>query len=447
MPVFNTIDEATFDLNCDGIAVVNNGSLVSTNGAFVSMLGLRGDSILNLPFDALLSPEARSAFKDASANAMAAGSPITLRTTLIHREGHTVHIECSLRPATVGDEYVLVIFARDISTINHLEQQLKLATDKLTFFSKWVRKSSAGIIETNQRLSNEIRRRSVAEKMKDDSDRRFRTIAETIPEVFWIYSHNEKKLIYVSPAFEKIYDRPSEEYYRNPDLWREVIHPDDQCSVRESLDNHFGEEREIEYRILRPDWSIRWIRDRIFPVRDAAGDITQIVGFCEDITDHKHLEEDLRRLSVTDGLTGLFNHNHFFQVIFQEVERAKRISYPLSIVIFDINHFKQYNDLHGHLKGDDILAAVGRVTRQVIRAGVDTAFRYGGDEFVIILPNTTHEGAVILQTRLRDTIRQHNAGIEISAGIAQLAEGQSVEEFIEVADSAMYLDKGKGTAS
>jgi diguanylate cyclase (GGDEF)-like protein/PAS domain S-box-containing protein len=447
MPPFNTIDEAAFELTGDGIVVVRDGSVISTNGTFLRMLDRQRDSIVNRPFDTLLAPQARSAFMNSSEKVLAVGSTDTFRTALMHQQGHAIQVECSLRPAELDDYDVLFIFIRDISSINRLEQELKLTTDKLVFFGKWVRKGSAEIIEMNQRLSNEVKRRDIAEKMKDDSDRRFRTIAETIPEVFWIYSHHEKKLLYVSPAFERIYDRPSEEYYRNPDLWREVIHPDDMDIVRESLDNYFGKERELEYRILRPDWSICWIRDRIFPVRNAAGEIIHIVGFCEDITDRKRLEEDLRKLSVTDGLTGLFNHQHFFHMINEEVERAKRISYPLSLIMFDIDSFKKYNDVHGHLKADDVLREVGRLTQQIIRSAVDTAFRYGGDEFIIISPNTTHEGAAALETRLRDTIRQHTPDIEISAGIALLSEGQSIEEFIEAADSAMYLNKVKSAGS
>ncbi len=443
MPAFNTTDEAAYQLNRDGIVVVKDGDVVSANEAFVRMVGRQRDSIVDHPFDAQLTPEARSTFRKVSAKVLAAGSPDAFRTALSHQDGHAVKVECSLRPATVGDEDVVFIFARDICEKWQLEQQMKLTTDKLVFFSKWVNKSSAEIIEINERLNTEIKRRNVAEKTKDDIDRRFRTIAEVIPEVFWMYSHREKKLLYVSPAFDKTYGRPSEEYYRNPDLWREVIHPDDLDAVKESLDSFFGKERELEYRILQPDWSIRWIRDRIFPVRDAAGEIIHIVGFCEDVTERKRLEEDLRNLSITDGLTGLFNHQHFFEKLAQEVERARRISYPLSLIMFDLDNFKQYNDRHGHLKGDDVLREVGRVTQQMIRSSVDSAFRYGGDEFTIILPNTTEDGARALKSRIFGAIRERVPEIGISAGIAVLAEGRSVEEFVEAADSAMYLEKGK----
>jgi diguanylate cyclase (GGDEF)-like protein/PAS domain S-box-containing protein len=443
MSTFATSQEAAFELSPDGIVAVRDSMIVAANAAFGRLLGRQTDSIIDGSFESLLTPETISRFKKAAAKVSSGGSPDTVKVSLRHREGHAVPVECSLRSAAVGGEPVLLIFTHDAGPLNLLQQQLKLTTDKLVFFSKWVKKSSGEIIEMNQQLNSEIKLRGMAEKMKDDIDRRFRTIAETIPEVFWMYSHREKKLIYVSPAFEKIYGRPSEEYYRNPDLWREVIHPDDLDAVKESLESFFGTERELEYRILQPDWTIRWIRDRIFPVRDGAGEIIHIVGFCEDITDRKRLEENLRLLSVTDGLTGLFNHQHLFKKLFQEMERSRRIAYPLSLIMFDIDNFKRYNDIHGHLKGDEVLGEVGRVTQQMIRAGVDSAFRYGGDEFVIILPNTGLEGAEALKARLTDTIVGRFPEIGISVGVALMVESQSVEEFIEAVDAAMYHEKDK----
>lgn len=442
MQVFDTIDQAAHLLNRDGIVAVKDGGVISANDTFTAMVGRKRDRIIDHPFDVQLAAESRSNFGKVSAGVMAAGQARTVRTALAHEEGRPVPVECTLKPATVGADTVLLIFARDVTALRALEQQLKLTTDKLVFFSKWVKKSSAEIIETNRRLSSETTRRALAEKTTEDIDRRFRTIAETIPEVFWMYSHREKKLIYVSPAFEKIYCRPSEEYYRNPDLWREVIHPDDQDAVKISLDSFFGQERELEYRILHPDWSTRWIRDRIFPVRDAAGEIIHIVGFCEDITERKRLEDDLRTLSSTDGLTGLFNHQNFLERLAFEVERARSISCPLSLIMFDINEFKRYNDENGHLKGDEVLREVGRVTRQALRSGVDTAFRYGGDEFTVIVPNTPAQGARLLIEQIAAEVSRRIPEIGISAGISELSEGWGVEQLIDAADTAMYLEKG-----
>jgi len=440
---FDTIDRAVHQLNQDGIVVLKNGTVLSANETFSRMVGHSAEHIIGTPFEIQFPPEERSAIKRLSAKVIAAFSPNTIRITLIHEDGHRVPVECCLRPSVVGGENVLIIFIRDIHDVIDLEQRLKVTTDKLVFFTKWVKKSSAEIVEVNRRLKSEIKKRDVAEKSKDDSDQRFRTIAEAIPEVFWMYSHREKRLIYVSPAFEKVYHRPSDEYYRNPDLWREVIHPDDLDAVKDWLESFFGKEREMEYRILQPDWTIRWIRDRIFPVKDSAGEIIHVVGFCEDITERKYLEEDLRRLSITDGLTGLFNHQHFFERLTEEVKRAVMSSSPLSLIIFDIDGFKRYNDEYGHIKGDEALREVGRVTREIIRPGIDIAFRYGGDEFAVIAPNTTEKGAQALRDYISAEVKERIPEVGISAGISVLAEGQSIEAFVEAADTAMYLEKGK----
>ncbi len=441
MTTYNDIGAAVFQQCPEGIVVLNDSGVLSANEAFAALVGYGPEEIIGRPLDVHLIPEGSGRFTRLWTRVLSHDSPERCKTSLIHNDGRRIEVECLLNPVVWAGDAAALIFFRETGRLKEIEEQLKMTTDKLSFFSKWVKKNTAEIIEMNRRLNSEMKKRNAAEKMRDESDERFRAMAEVIPEVFWMYSHHEKKLLYVSPAFEKIYGRPSDEYYRNPELWLQVVHPDDVDFVRESLDNHFGKEREVEYRILHPDWSIRWIRDRIFPIKDDQGEIVHIVGFCEDITGRKHLEEELRLLSITDGLTGLYNQRHFFKKIAEEIERAKRISYPLCLILFDLDNFKQYNDLHGHLKGDDLLREVGRVTQGVIRKGVDTAFRYGGDEFVIIFPNMTEEGARVLEKRIRVVIQEKIHEIGISVGISQLKEHDTAETFIDAADNAMYLDK------
>jgi len=441
MKGYNDIGAAVFQECPEGIVILNDSGVLSANGAFADLVGCGTEEIVGRPLDAHLTPEGSRGFAKLCIRVISHDSLERCKTSLVHNDNRRIEVECVLCPVVWAGDAAALIFFRETGRLKEMEQQLKMTTDKLSFFSKWVKKSTAEIIGMNKRLNSEIKKRNAAEKMRDESVQRFRAMAEVIPEVFWMYSHHEKKLLYVSPAFERIYGRPSDEYYRNPELWLQVVHPDDIDFVRESLDNHFGKEREVEYRILHPDWSIRWIRDRIFPVKDEQGEIVHIVGFCEDITGRKHLEEELRLLSITDGLTGLYNQRHFFKKIAEEIERAERISYPLCLLLFDLDNFKQYNDLHGHLKGDDLLREVGRVTQKVIRKGVDTAFRYGGDEFVIIFPNMTEEGARVLEKRIRLVIREEIHEIGISVGISQLKEHDTAETFIDAADNAMYLDK------
>lgn len=176
------------------------------------------------------------------------------------------------------------------------------------------------------------------------------------------------------------------------------------------------------------------------PLYDRNNTMEGILIVGKDITDRKTIEEELRRLSITDSLTNLFNQRHFYFKLKEEVERAKRTKQSLCLMIIDIDDFKRYNDTHGHLAGDEKLRNVGRIIKQSIRSDVDSAFRYGGDEFSIILPYISIEQAEDVGKRIQKRILD-NEGIEISIGVASLEDTWCLEDFIHTADMAMYSKK------
>ena len=157
------------------------------------------------------------------------------------------------------------------------------------------------------------------------------------------------------------------------------------------------------------------------------------------------LEHQLKRLTVTDDLTGLYNQRDLFEQLPREMERAKRAGSTCSLCLFDLDGFKEYNDTHGHLEGDRLLRTVGAVVSRTIRARTDRAFRYGGDEFVLLLPHTSRAEAQVLVDRLRRAVSQALAGaVGFSAGIAEYSAGMESRDFIEAADRLMYRAKRKG---
>ena len=119
------------------------------------------------------------------------------------------------------------------------------------------------------------------------SESRFRNIAETIEDVFWITSTNKEKIIYISKAYEKIWGRSCESLYEDPYQWVNAIHEDDREAVRIASIKQIAEEYDLEYRIIRPNGEIRWVRDRGFPAQDLNGEYTQIVGVARDISEEK----------------------------------------------------------------------------------------------------------------------------------------------------------------
>lgn len=178
------------------------------------------------------------------------------------------------------------------------------------------------------------------------------------------------------------------------------------------------------------------------------------VGFFHDLTARKEIEEKLRHLSITDSLTGLYNQRYFHVSIARELERARRYERPLSLICYDIDRFKQCNDILGHLEGDNVLRLIGTLLSQNLRQ-TDMAFRYGGDEFFILLPET----ALVNASRTADKIRtlfntqwpyevEYNGTkvdrATLSIGVAQANSAENSEQLIKRADQAMYAAKRDG---
>ena len=163
-----------------------------------------------------------------------------------------------------------------------------------------------------------------------------------------------------------------------------------------------------------------------------------------------YLNHEVERLSITDSLTGLYNVGHLHEELRKEVERSRRTGRPLSLVFFDVDCLKELNDVHGHQAGSRVLEALGRALPTVIRKNVDSAYRWGGDEFVIMLPEAEHDGAYGVAERLRslvaetklDAIKDYD--VTISLGVSELQPGEDPAAFLQRVDMAMYESKRGG---
>ena len=183
-------------------------------------------------------------------------------------------------------------------------------------------------------------------------------------------------------------------------------------------------------------------------VRD--GEEIGSIGFFHDLTERKRLEADLRRASLTDGLTGLHNQRHFLATLESEIERAKRYRRPLSLISIDLDNFKQVNDVLGHLEGDNALRCAAQVIGKEIRK-TDMAFRYGGDEFMVLLLETQSEEAQIVGRRMQTAFdrcwteewnpKQGCPAVSLSLGVAEFDQHESPESLMRRADQLMYRAK------
>lgn len=179
--------------------------------------------------------------------------------------------------------------------------------------------------------------------------------------------------------------------------------------------------------------------------------IKRVIREAEFKRERTKLLKELEKLAITDALTGLYNSRHFFSQIKTEIKRYNRYSRPLSLLILDIDFFKEFNDTWGHLEGDKVLMGIGKTINTCMRS-MDTAYRYGGEEFAIILPETSLNKACVVGARIKDSISSQvfepepgiKKSITVSIGATELARGEDFRSFISRTDKALYKSKDSG---
>jgi diguanylate cyclase (GGDEF)-like protein len=198
------------------------------------------------------------------------------------------------------------------------------------------------------------------------------------------------------------------------------------------------------------------IQDRL--IRDKDGKITGIRTTVQDITERKQAEEALkesenryRDLSIVDDLTQLYNSRHFYHQLKIEIDRADRYGQPLTLLLLDLDDFKAFNDAYGHVEGDQVLSRLGQVVKRCLRQ-TDSAYRYGGEEFTILLPMTASQDGAVTAERIRAEFKKENfspaAGndvhMTVSIGSAQYKPQEDMKIFVHRVDHLMYQGKKNG---
>jgi diguanylate cyclase (GGDEF)-like protein/PAS domain S-box-containing protein len=249
------------------------------------------------------------------------------------------------------------------------------------------------------------------------------------------------RIVYFSPGAESMLGmsmaqavgRPAHDLYTGGRQDAERI-------MRLLRESPHGRVSNLELQMKRADGKTLHGSLSVSYLKDGRGRVVGTLGIGKDITDRVRLEERLRELSRTDDLTGLYNQRHLHDRLREEAARAQRQKQPLSLVLFDLDGFKQVNDRLGHIEGDRLLRAFAAALGDNIRKEVDSAFRYGGDEFVILLPDTPAVKADRAARRIAKAAAVMLApkGVTASWGVASLPKSGDVSALVKEADAAMY---------
>jgi diguanylate cyclase (GGDEF)-like protein/PAS domain S-box-containing protein len=290
----------------------------------------------------------------------------------------------------------------------------------------------------------------------------YKTLLESTKAIPWRIDWKTMTFSYIGPQIEQLLGWQQHSWLSVND-WVERMHPDDRDYVVDFCvsQSRAGMDHEADYRALTENGEYVWIRDVVHVVRKD-GEVEALVGFMFDISERKKTEEHLIRLqkqleeySFQDGLTGIANRRMFDTVLEREWNTAQRTGSPLSVIVLDIDYFKQYNDHYGHIKGDECLRQVAQTLSLAANRPRDFIARIGGEEFVWLLPETDAESARLVAHKCLHLIRQQRIphefsnvskllSISLGVGTTLASMHATALEFVEQVDHLLYQAKHNG---
>jgi len=302
-------------------------------------------------------------------------------------------------------------------------------------------------------VTRDITERKRSERRVRESEERYRTLVQLSPDSILI--HDEGNIVFCNEAYARLVlaDRPealigSDFYAFLPDVRRAM-----NARIQRMRQTAAADIPPFETKLVRTNGETIDVEGTCAFVEQNGRKLMQVV--LRDVTKRSLEKERLQKLSQLDGLTNVANRRYFDAVLQREARRAKRTRRQLSLLLFDIDNFKKFNDMYGHLEGDDCLRRVTEAAAAVLQRPADVLARYGGEEFAVLLPETDAAGAALIAERLRETVASlaipHAASdaaphVTISVGASNLAHSAATDvlPLIDRADRALYQAKRSG---
>lgn len=304
---------------------------------------------------------------------------------------------------------------------------------------------------------------SASQNEFDSDSAVYRTLLESTRAIPWKIDWSTMKFAYIGPQIEALLGW-SQDSWTTAEDWAMRMHPEDREFVVNFCisQSKAGVDHEADYRALTKDNGYVWIRDVVHVVRNQNGEVDSLIGFMFDISERKKAEEklislqkELEALSFKDGLTGVANRRRFDSALESEWASAKRSAQPLSLIMLDVDFFKQYNDRYGHLLGDECLKSIGQALGKTATRPRDVVARYGGEEFALILPETDEAAARTIAERCRQQIKSlripHEDSavsnfVTVSMGVGSVSPhaGMEATHCVDAVDKLLYQAKLNG---
>jgi diguanylate cyclase (GGDEF)-like protein/PAS domain S-box-containing protein len=405
-----------------------SGEVIEVNESFAQLHGYTPKEMLGLNLRELNTQETKPLVAERVMRLLA-GEVLTFIADHYHRDGQVFHLEVCASKIYSGGKPLILAYLRDITERKAAEAKLRLMAEE---------------------LEQRVKERTIELQTAKEN---FRTLAKAVEQspVSVIITDPQGIIQYVNPKFTQVMGyTPDEAIGQNPRMIKGGNLPDAFYNTMWTKIIS-GEEWHGIFHNRAKDGSLVWEVASISPIRDESGNVTNFVGVKEDITELKHLQEELYYVASHDQLTGLSNRMLFNDRLQQALVRAKRRDSLFALMYLDLDHFKPVNDAYGHKAGDAVLVEVGKRISGCVRES-DTVARMGGDEFTVILSDISGPGAaehiaakIIRVLTAPFPVGENECSIGVSIGIAVYPQsGQTADELMVKADTAMYQVKKQG---
>ncbi|NYT74109.1 diguanylate cyclase [Halomonas sp. QX-2] len=291
--------------------------------------------------------------------------------------------------------------------------------------------------------------------IEQESQQHFAHLAASVPGILFSFEMDspvEFRFNYVSERSYAYFGLDCRAIEADASVLLDIIYPADFTDIKAALKTCYRSKSETscQFRIA-VDGAEQWFQAVARPIRDPFGKLVWH-GMLTNIDDQKQLENTLAYLSVTDELTGLFNRRYLTRALGDSMKLYRRYKTPFSLISLDIDHFKRINDSYGHLVGDRVLSKIGKLMKNRLRV-TDIVGRMGGEEFLVILPNTSEEEAIQIADNFRQVVNQTEFlnedyipfVVAVSGGVLEMTDDvTSVEDLLKRSDRLLYEAKESG---